>query len=72
LCGIPLPTSHVFIVPSRPTSGHRTLELVGPVHRGHATWIDRVEGVKTFAAGQLSDHGGMTVSAEGVFIHPRD
>ncbi|CQD07077.1 thioesterase superfamily enzyme [Mycobacterium europaeum] len=34
-------------------------------------WVDRVEGVKTFAVGQLSDSGGVTVSAEGVFIHPR-
>ncbi|WP_082972851.1 MULTISPECIES: PaaI family thioesterase [unclassified Mycobacterium] len=35
-------------------------------------WVDRVEGVKTFAVGQLSDSGGVTVSAEGVFIHPRE
>jgi len=34
-------------------------------------WIDRVQGVKTFAAGKLSDGAGTTVSAEGVFIHPR-
>ncbi|SOX53849.1 PaaI family thioesterase [Mycobacterium ahvazicum] len=34
-------------------------------------WIDRVEGVKTFAAGQLKDSDGVTVSAQGVFIHPR-
>lgn len=35
-------------------------------------WVDRVEGAKTFAAGQLSDSDGVTVSAEGVFIHPRE
>jgi len=29
LGGMPLATSHVFIVPFSPTSGHRTLELVG-------------------------------------------
>jgi hypothetical protein len=28
LRGMPLPTSHVFIVASSPTSGHRTLKLV--------------------------------------------
>jgi hypothetical protein len=27
LRGMPLPTSHVFIVPSSPTSGHRTQKL---------------------------------------------
>jgi acyl-coenzyme A thioesterase PaaI-like protein len=34
-------------------------------------WVESVQGVKTFAVGQLSDHAGVTVSAEGVFIHPR-
>ena len=34
---MPLPTSHVFIVPSSPTSGHRTLKLVGLIQWGHAT-----------------------------------
>lgn len=32
--------------------------------------IDRVEGVKTFVVGSLSDAGGVTVEAEGVFILP--
>jgi hypothetical protein len=36
---MPLPTSHVFIVPSSPTSGHRTLKQVGLIQREHATWI---------------------------------
>ncbi len=35
-------------------------------------WVENREGVKTFAAGQISDAGGVTVSAEGIFIHPRE
>lgn len=34
--------------------------------------VDRVEGVKTFAVGHLADEHGVTVEAEGVFIHPRE
>jgi acyl-coenzyme A thioesterase PaaI-like protein len=34
--------------------------------------VDRVEGVKTFAVGQLTDACGVTVEADGVFIHPRE
>ncbi|MCV7175674.1 PaaI family thioesterase [Mycolicibacterium sphagni] len=33
--------------------------------------VDRVEGAKTFAVGHLSTPDGVTVRAEGVFIHPR-
>jgi acyl-coenzyme A thioesterase PaaI-like protein len=33
-------------------------------------WIDRQEGVKTFARGSISDANGVTVEAEGVFIEP--
>jgi acyl-coenzyme A thioesterase PaaI-like protein len=33
--------------------------------------VDRVEGVKTFAVGHISDGTGVTVQAEGVFFHPR-
>ena len=33
-------------------------------------YIDRTEGVKTFARGYLSDAQGTTVEAEGVFIRP--
>lgn len=33
--------------------------------------IDRVEGTKTFAVGHIADADGITVEAEGVFIHPR-
>jgi len=34
--------------------------------------VDRIEGVKTFAIGHLADTQGITVEAEGVFIHPRN
>ena len=33
-------------------------------------FIERAEGVKTFARGYLSDADGTTVEAEGVFIRP--
>jgi acyl-coenzyme A thioesterase PaaI-like protein len=33
--------------------------------------IDRVEGIKTFAVGHISDAEGVTVEAEGVFILPK-
>jgi hypothetical protein len=33
---MPLPTSHMFVVPSSPTSGHRTLKPAGLIHREHA------------------------------------
>lgn len=33
-------------------------------------YIDRAEGVKTFARGFIADHEGTTVEAEGVFILP--
>ena len=34
-------------------------------------WIDRVEGIKTYAKGHLKDAEGVTVEAEGVFILPK-
>jgi acyl-coenzyme A thioesterase PaaI-like protein len=34
--------------------------------------VDRVEGLKTFAVGHIADARGVTVQAEGVFIHPRE
>jgi acyl-coenzyme A thioesterase PaaI-like protein len=43
---------------------------LGPLHA--QAWVDRVEGVKTFAVGHLADADGITVAAEGVFIHPRE
>jgi hypothetical protein len=33
-------------------------------------WIDRVDGVKTFARGTISDASGITVEADGIFIRP--
>lgn len=34
-------------------------------------WIDRSEGIKTWARGHISDAEGVTVEAEGLFILPR-
>jgi acyl-coenzyme A thioesterase PaaI-like protein len=34
-------------------------------------WIERSEGIKTWARGHLSDADGITVEAEGLFILPR-
>ncbi|KUI21087.1 thioesterase [Mycobacterium lehmannii] len=34
-------------------------------------WVERIEGVKTFAVGHIADADGVTVEADGVFIHPR-
>jgi acyl-coenzyme A thioesterase PaaI-like protein len=33
--------------------------------------VERTEGVKTFAVGHLADEAGVTVEAEGIFIHSR-
>ena len=33
-------------------------------------WIDRVDGIKTYAKGFIADADGPTVQAEGVFIQP--
>ena len=33
--------------------------------------VDRIDGAKTFAVGDIADENGVTVQAEGVFIHPR-
>jgi hypothetical protein len=43
---------------------------LGPLHA--EARVDRVEGAKTFAVGHLADAHGVTVEAEGVFIHPRE
>lgn len=34
-------------------------------------WIDRSEGIKTYAKGHIKDADGVTVEAEGVFILPK-
>jgi acyl-coenzyme A thioesterase PaaI-like protein len=33
--------------------------------------VERTEGAKTFAVGHLADEHGITVEAQGVFIHPK-
>ncbi len=43
---------------------------LGPLHA--EAHVDRVEGVKTFASGHMADAQGITVRAEGVFVHPRN
>ena len=42
---------------------------LGPVRAD--AWIDRIEGVKTYVVGTLSDQDGVTVEARGVFIVPK-
>jgi len=34
--------------------------------------VDRIAGVKTFAVGHIETADGITVRAEGIFIHPRN
>jgi acyl-coenzyme A thioesterase PaaI-like protein len=41
---------------------------LGPLHA--EAHVERVEGVKTFASGHIADAEGITVRAEGVFLHP--
>ncbi|MGE2715971.1 PaaI family thioesterase [Mycolicibacterium litorale] len=41
---------------------------LGPLHA--EAWIDRTDGVKTFARGVLRDADGVTVEADGIFIKP--
>lgn len=33
-------------------------------------WVERIEGIKAFARGQILDDEGVTVEAEGIFIAP--
>jgi acyl-coenzyme A thioesterase PaaI-like protein len=33
--------------------------------------VERTEGVKTYSVGHIADEDGVTVEAEGVFIHPK-
>jgi acyl-coenzyme A thioesterase PaaI-like protein len=53
------------------TMRYRRGTRLGRVLRAEA-WVERVEGTKTFAAGHLADPEGVTVEADGVFIHPRN
>jgi acyl-coenzyme A thioesterase PaaI-like protein len=62
--------------PDRPAyTGTLTLRYHRPTPLQRAlradAWVESVQGAKTFAAGKVSDAGGTTVSAEGVFIHRR-
>jgi acyl-coenzyme A thioesterase PaaI-like protein len=61
--GRPAVTGTLTIRYRRGTRLGRTLRA-----RAH---VDRVEGVKTFAVGAIEDDEGVTVEADGVFIHPR-
>lgn len=60
--------------PGRPAyTGTLTLRYVrgtplGPVRV--EAWVDRIDGVKTFAKGHIADNQGITVEADGVFITP--
>ncbi|PHV66856.1 PaaI family thioesterase [Williamsia muralis] len=42
---------------------------LGPVRAD--AWIDRIEGIKTYVVGTLSDQDGVTAEARGVFIVPK-
>jgi len=62
--------------PGRPAfTGTLTLRYRRPTALGRPlraqAHVERVEGVKTFAVGHLADEHGVTVEAEGIFIHPR-
>jgi acyl-coenzyme A thioesterase PaaI-like protein len=62
--------------PGRPAyTGTLTLRYRRRTQLGRAlraqAHVERTEGVKTFAVGHLADEEGVTVEAEGVFIHPK-
>lgn len=66
-------TAHL---PGNPAyTGTLTLRYLHPTPLGRPlraeARIDRVDGVKTFVVGHLADDEGVTVQAEGVFIHRR-
>lgn len=67
-------TAHL---PGKPAyTGTLTLRYVRGTPLGrrlHArAHVDRIDGTKTFAVGHIADADGITVQAEGVFIHPRE
>lgn len=52
-------------------TGTLTIRYLRPTRLGPLRvegWVDRDEGVKTFASGRISDSAGPTVEADGVFI----
>jgi acyl-coenzyme A thioesterase PaaI-like protein len=66
-------TAHL---PGKPAyTGTLTLRYIRGTPLGQqlraAAHVERMEGSKTFAVGHIADAEGVTVQAEGVFIHPR-
>jgi acyl-coenzyme A thioesterase PaaI-like protein len=66
-------TAHL---PGKPAyTGTLTLRYHRGTPLGQPLWarahVDRIDGSKTFSVGHIADAGGITVQAEGVFIHPR-
>lgn len=61
--GSPGMTGTLTVIYRRPTP------LCKPLHAEGS--IDRVEGIKCFVRGTISDEGGVCVEAEGIFILPR-
>lgn len=65
-------TAHL---PNKPAyTGTLTLRYLRgtPLGQLHAqAHVERIDGAKTFAVGHIADADGVTVQAEGVFIHPR-
>lgn len=62
--GKPAVTGTLTLRYRRGTRLHRPLRAQAHIHR--------IEGAKTFAVGSITDSDGVTVEAEGVFIHPRN
>lgn len=66
-------TAHL---PGKPAvTGTLTLRYVRGTPLGQplraSAHVDRIEGAKTFAVGHIAGADGITVEAEGIFIHPR-
>ncbi len=61
--------------PGRPAyTGTLNLRYLRPTPLGRVrveAHVDRIDGLKTFARGHIADSGGITVTAEGVFIFPK-
>jgi len=64
---MPLPTSHVFIVPSSPTSGHRTLKLVGLIQWEHATTFPGDPGILKGLGHNRIDVAGSLYPCAGIY-----
>jgi len=67
-------TAHL---PGKPAyTGTLTLRYLRPTPLGRPlraeAHVDRIDGVKTFVVGHLADDEGITVKAEGIFIHGRE